>query len=160
MSTVELIDQSLLDACSAQALASARGRKNHNFHGSTDDACNRLLNAIEPGSYVQPHQHAEPTKDETMVVLRGMLGLVVFDDSGRIVSHYLLRAASAHVGVNIPHGTWHTVVALEAGTIFFEAKAGPYRALDAGERAAWAPAEGSPESLQYLARWRALFAQE
>ena len=95
-----------------------------------------------------------------MVVLRGTLGLVVFDDSGRIVSQHRLRAASACVGVNISHGTWHTVVALEAGTIFFEAKAGPYRALDAHERAAWAPAEGSPESLQYLAQWRALFTQE
>jgi cupin fold WbuC family metalloprotein len=157
MPTIELIDTSLLDLCSGEARSSARGRKNHNFHISADDGCNRLLNAIEPDSYVQPHQHAAATKDETMVVLRGALGLLVFDDSGRIVSQHLLRPASACMGVNIGHGTWHTVVALEAGTIFFEAKAGPYRVLDAEERARWAPAEGTPESLQYLARWRALF---
>ena len=37
----------------------------------------------------------------------------------------------------------NTLVALETGTVFFEAKAGPYRPLIPAEKAAWAPAEGS-----------------
>ncbi len=57
-------------------------RKNYNFHRNEADVSNRLLNAIEPGSYVVLHRHLDATKDETFVVLRGRFGLVLFDESG------------------------------------------------------------------------------
>ena len=52
-----LIDVELLDTVSAAAQTSPRGRKNHNFHTADAAQCHRLLNAIEPGSYVAPHRH-------------------------------------------------------------------------------------------------------
>jgi cupin fold WbuC family metalloprotein len=75
-----IIDNSLLDAVSKAAAESPRGRKNHNFHGADTEPCHRLLNAIEPGSYIQPHCHADANKDETIVILRGRLGAVIFND--------------------------------------------------------------------------------
>jgi hypothetical protein len=54
--------------------------------------------------------------------------------------------------VDIPHATWHTVFALETGTVFLEAKAGPYLPLTADEKATWAPAEGDPAAPAFLAR--------
>lgn len=152
------IDSALLDHVNGLAAASPRRRRNFNFHRSEDDASHRLLNAIEPGSYIQPHRHLDATKDETLVVVRGRLGAVVFDKAGRVVDTAVLAAGGDCCGINLPHGTYHTVLALEPKTAFFESKAGPYRALDAAELAAWAPAEGAPEAQPYLATLGRLFA--
>ena len=48
-------------------------------------------------------------------------------------------------------------LALEPGTVFFEAKAGPYLPLAAEEKAPWAPAEGDPGVADYYAGLVALF---
>jgi cupin fold WbuC family metalloprotein len=84
MRAVTLIDAALLDATSSKARGSARLRMNHNFHLSEAEPANRLLNAVEPGSYVTPHRHLDPAKDETFVVVRGRFGLVCFDESGAV----------------------------------------------------------------------------
>lgn len=49
---ITLIDTALLDSVSAGARASPRKRRNRNFHAGDDFSCHRLLNAVEPGSYV------------------------------------------------------------------------------------------------------------
>jgi cupin fold WbuC family metalloprotein len=152
MNPAKIIDTRLLDALSAQAAASPRRRKNFNFHPQESAPANRLLNAIEPESYVQPHRHLDPAKDETLVVLRGAVGLVVFDDNGGILQQAVLRAGSGAIGVDLPHATWHTFVALEPGSVIFEAKAGPYMPLGRGEKASWAPPEGDPAAVIYLER--------
>jgi len=154
---MRLIDRALLDEVSREAVASPRRRKNRNFHPADDYPAHRLLNAIEPGSYIRPHRHLDVSKDETMAVLRGRLALVTFDDDGGIVGGAVLGHGGEAVGVDIAHGTWHTVFALEPATVFLEAKAGPYRALLAEEAAAWAPAEGTPEAGAYLAQLLRLF---
>ena len=150
MSAPHFIDQALLDAVSAEAAASPRRRKNRNFHGSDTDPAHRLLNAIEPDSYIMPHRHLDPNKDETMIVLRGQLGVVFFDENGQVTQTALLSPAGSACGVNIPHGVYHTVFACQPGTVFFEAKAGPYEPLSIAERAPWAPDENTPEAAQYL----------
>lgn len=154
---IRLIDDALLDQVSAEARQSPRGRKNRNFHTNDAQPGHRLLNAIEPGSYIMPHRHLDPNKDETMVVLRGRLGLVTFDDAGVIVDAVEVGKGGAAIGMDIPHGTWHTVFALEPGTVFLEAKAGPYLPLTADEKAPWAPAEGDPGASAYLAALVARF---
>ncbi len=157
MTAPEFIDQALLDGVSESARASARLRKNHNFHARESDLSNRLLNAMEPGSYVVPHRHLDPNKDETFVVLRGRFGLVLFDTEGAVTSTAVLDSSGPVFGVTIPHGTFHSLVSLAAGSVFFEAKAGPYAALTPDERAAWAPAEQSPGADDYQARLASLF---
>lgn len=158
---VTLIDEALLDALSAEARSHPRLRKNRNFHHDDQAPGQRLLNAIEPGSYVMPHRHVDPHKDETMVVLRGQIGLVIFDEEGAILRAVCLSGGgefgSGARGVDIPHGCWHSMLALESGTVFCEAKAGPYAPLADDERAPWAPAEGTPDVPVYLERLRGLF---
>jgi cupin fold WbuC family metalloprotein len=155
---IRLIDRELLDEVSAEACNSPRKRKNRNFHASDDAAANRLLNAVEPGSYVAPHRHLEPGKDETFVVLRGRFGLVLFDDAGRVIQTHLVGAGSDVSGVDIPQGTWHSIVSLQSGGVFFEAKAGPYTPLTAAERARWAPAENDAGAADFLARMEEYFS--
>jgi len=155
---MHLIDNALLGELSDEARTTARLRKNRNFHRDDGQPAHRLLNAIEPGSYIMPHRHLDPAKDETMVVLRGRLGLIEFADDGQVVRTSVLGPGDAALGVDIAHGTWHTVFALAAGTVFLEAKAGPYLPLTGTEKAPWAPAEGAPEAVAYQARLAALLS--
>jgi cupin fold WbuC family metalloprotein len=151
-----MISHATLDALSDEARASARRRKNYNFHAESDPA-HRLLNAVEPGSYVQPHRHLDPNKDETFVVVRGSFGVVLFDESGAITETAVAKAGGDVVGVDIPHGIYHSLVSLEKGSVFFEAKAGPYVPISNAERAPWAPKEGEPGVPAYLAQLERLF---
>jgi len=153
-----LIDRSLLDEISRAAAASPRRRRNHNFHSHDDAICHRLLNAVEPGSYIPPHRHLDASKDEAMIILRGRLGVVFFDADGNATSTTVLQPGDGTVAVNIPHGVFHSVLGLEEGTVFFEAKAGPYRPLSAEEKASWAPAEDVPDAAAYYQRLRRCFA--
>jgi cupin fold WbuC family metalloprotein len=152
MSGTEYIDAALLARLGEAARESPRRRRNHNFHRSDAAPANRLLNAVEPGSYIAPHRHLDPSKDETFVVLRGSFVLVLFDDAGGVTDARVLRAGGETLGATVPAGTFHTLVALESGSVIFEAKAGPYRPLTDEERAPWAPREGDPEAAAYLER--------
>lgn len=155
---MQLIDTALLDRVSREALLSPRLRKNLNFHLDDSAPSNRLLNAVEPGSYVAPHRHLDDTKDETFVVLRGKFGVVLFDEGGDVSGKAVLDSTGPVFGVTIPYGTFHSIVSLAPGSVFFESKAGPYAALAPAERAAWAPAENDPAADAYRQRLEALFA--
>ena len=156
---ITLIDQALLDDLCREAAASPRRRKNRNLHPHDRHPAHRLLNAMQPDSYIPPHRHLDPNKDETFVVLRGLLGLLVFDDEGALLRSVTVGAGGAALGVDIPHGRWHTVVALEPDTVFLEAKAGPYLPLTEAERAPWAPAENSPDAAAYLTALKARLSE-
>lgn len=157
MSAPLIVDRALLDGLSAEAALVPRRRKNRNFHAHDADTAHRLLNAVEPGSYVAPHRHLDPAKDETMIVVRGRLGVVFFDADGGVTQTVVLSSDGAACGVNIPHGVFHSVLACQPGTVFFEAKAGPYLPLGEAERAAWAPGEADPGAAAYAESLRRLF---
>lgn len=148
----------LLARLSDEARASPRRRRNFNFHPRDDYPSNRLLNAIEPDSYVPPHRHLDPTKDETLFVLRGAVGVLLFDVEGGVLERRVLRVGADALGIDIAHGTIHSLIALESGTVVFEAKAGPFIARTAAELPGFAPDEHSPEAAGYLAWMRSLFA--
>lgn len=157
MSEPTIISPALLDEVWRQARDSRRKRMNYNFHARDADACNRLLNAIEPDSYVRPHRHLDPAKDETIIAVRGSFGVVFFDDKGGITRALVIRAGGETMGVNIPHGLFHTLLSLDSGSVLFEAKAGPYVPLSRTEFAPWAPVEDDSAALAYLEKLRSLF---
>ena len=152
-----LITQTLLSEVSREAAASPRRRKNRNFHRDDNAAAHRLLNALEPDSYVRPHRHLDAAKDETIIALRGSFGVILFDDDGAVESNCVIAAGGDVIGIEIVHGHFHTVLALEPGAVFFEAKAGPFVPIAAAETAAWAPVEGTAQAAAQLARYHALF---
>src|SRR3954452_23947422 len=122
------------------------------------DPVHRLLNAVEPGTYIRPHRHLDAAKAETAVVVAGAVGVLVFDDAGGISEKRRLSPDGSNVGVEMPAGVWHTFVALEPGSVFFETKAGPYVPLKPEEMAPWAPAEGAHQAAELEASWRASFS--
>ena len=154
---MKVVDSQLLQQVSEQARISSRLRKNHNFHPSDNSRSHRLLNAIEPHSYIPPHRHLDQEKDAAFILLSGTLGIITFDDNGAIGEKVLLSAETGNLAVDIPHGVFHTALALTSGTVFYEAKAGPYQPLSEEEKACWAPEENSGESALYLIKLEQLF---
>ena len=153
MTPIRIFDAAFLDRLSAEAAATPRRRKNFNLHAAHDYPSQRFFNALCADTYVQPHRHLDSSKDETVVVLRGQLGVAIFDAAGQV-----LAAATAGPGmaVDVPFNTFHSWCALEDGTVFFEAKAGPYVPLAPAEKASFAPPEGDPRAPAYLAWMKSL----
>ena len=122
-----VIDSVLLDHMTAQAKESARLRMNLDLRNSDADSSQRMLNAIEPGSEVPVHRHRGTS--ETMVVLRGSLVEEYYDDARNCVAKIELSAGGPASALNIPAGQWHTLHALESGTVILEMKDGAYEAI-------------------------------
>ena len=144
------IDNILLDKLTAQAKESPRLRMNLDLRNSDADSSQRMLNAIEPGSVVPIHRHRKTS--ETVVVLRGRVVEEYYDDAGVLVESFVL--GDCHVAdaprndvldfaprndvpmayaLNIPAGQWHTLRALESGTVILEMKDGAYEPIGAGD---------------------------
>lgn len=121
------ISKQLLDDLTAQAKASPRLRMNLDLRNSPEDQSQRMLNAIEPGSSLPIHRHRQSS--ETVVCLRGRLIEEFYDNQGSVTETIELSPSSANVALNIPLGQWHTVRALESGTVILECKDGPYEPL-------------------------------
>jgi cupin fold WbuC family metalloprotein len=147
----------LIEQILAEARRSPRLRKNFNFHRSAAHPCQRLVNAVLPGAYIQPHRHLDPDKEEMLVILRGRLGLVFFDEAGNVVGKTIIEEDGENLAVNIPVGMFHTAVALDGEAVVFEAKAGPYRPHTSAEKAEFAPGENVPQAAAYLERLKGLF---
>ncbi|MDA8083444.1 MAG: WbuC family cupin fold metalloprotein [Nitrospiraceae bacterium] len=156
---VKLISAELIREVADQAAVNPRCRQNYNFHDSPDDICQRLLNAMEPGSYIQPHRHAINPKPEMFLAVAGRLGLILFSDRGEITATHELAPSGRLLGVEIPSGLWHTVISLEKGSVFLEVKPGPYIPLSGQDFAAWAPAGGEPAATAYLETLHAAFGR-
>ena len=149
------IDIMLLDNLTAQAQSSPRLRMNLDLRNSAEDSSQRMLNAIEPGSVVPVHRHQKTS--ETVVVLRGRVVEEYYDGAGVLVESFVL--GDCHVAdaprndvldfaprndvwdfaprndvpvacaLNIPAGQWHTLRALESGTVILEMKDGAYEPI-------------------------------
>lgn len=154
---MRLVTAELLRQVSDAALHSPRRRMNHNLHASDESRCHRLLNAVEPATYIRPHRHLDPEKDEAFIIMAGRLGIVTFGEDGSVHETALLGKNGGAMAADICHGTYHTAVSLEPGTVFYEVKAGPYLPLLDEEKAPWAPADDDFAATQYLERLTALF---
>ena len=136
-----IIDNILLDKLTTQAKESPRLRMNMDLRNSVADSSQRMLNAIEPGSVVPIHRHQKTS--ETVVVLRGSVVEEYYDDAGVLVESFVL--GDCHVAdaprndvpmayaLNIPAGQWHTLRALESGTVILEMKDGAYEPISQAE---------------------------
>ena len=132
---------------------------NMDLRNSDADSSQRMLNAIEPGSVVPVHRHQKTS--ETVVVLRGRVVEEYYDGAGVLVESFVL--GDCHVAdaprndvldlaprndvlgfaprndvpvacaLNIPAGQWHTLKALESGTVILEMKDGAYEPIGPGD---------------------------
>ena len=120
-----IITQQILDQLTEQAKASPRLRMNLDLRNGESDQSQRMLNAIEPGSPLPIHRHKDTS--ETVVCLRGRLVWEFYDELERVCTERIELSPNGQVvALNVPAGQWHTVKALESGSVILEMKNGPY----------------------------------
>ena len=150
------LDKSLFDDLAEKAAGNPRGRQHHNLH-QMQEPCHRMVVGLQPSTYVPPHRHLSSEKAETLLVLRGALGVLIFDEGGQVLDKRVLQAGGDSLGVDLPPGVFHALVVLEPDSLMFECKAGPYQPVGDGVLAHWAPREGEPGVAEYQAWMRAQF---
>ena len=122
-----LINQQLLDSLTAQAKASPRLRMNLDLRNSPADQSQRMLNALEPGTVMPIHRHRHTS--ETVVVLRGKVKWLYYNDKGELTDTILVEAGGDICGLSVPMGQWHSIECLESGSVILETKDGAWGAL-------------------------------
>ncbi len=164
--TITSFSPEFLESLIGEAAQSPRARQHRNIHQSYDDPCQRFLNAIGMESYIRPHRHSLAPKAETLVAVRGLFALLAFDDDGevqeviRFGTEKYGETEGLSVGVDLPPGTWHTIIALVQDSVLLELKAGPFDVKAAKEPAPWAPDEGSSQAALYFQELRSFIAIE
>ena len=126
-----LIDQQLLDSLTSQAKASPRLRVNCDLRNTSDDQSQRMLNALEPGTVMPIHRHRNSS--ETVVVLRGKVKWLYYNDQGQLTDSILIEADGNIRGLNVPQGQWHSLECMESGSVILETKDGMWEALREGD---------------------------
>ena len=122
------VTQAVLDNLTAQAKASPRLRMNLDLRNSPEDGSQRMLNALDPGSPLPIHRHKYTS--ETVVCLRGRIVEEFYDELDRVCTDAIeLTPGGPNFLINIPAGQWHTVRALESGSVLLECKDGKYEPL-------------------------------
>jgi len=151
---VSVLDQDMLGNLVKHSRLSPRRRMVQLLHTCPEENPQRMLNSLQPDSYIAPHRHLHPPKTETILLLQGRLCVIIYSDAGKTEAVHTLDPSGECFGIDIAPGLYHTFVALAPDTVFLEIKPGPYVAADDKDYAAWAPPEESQDAAGYLAQLR------
>ena len=77
--------------------------------------------------------HRHHASSETVVILRGRIRWIFYDDQGRITESTELRSDGEVRMLNVEKDRWHSLECLESGSVLYESKDGPYRPLSKDE---------------------------
>ena len=127
-----LLTSALFDELTAKAKASPRLRMNYDLRNTPEDHSQRMLNALEPGTVMPIHRHQHTS--ETVVVLRGKVRWLYYDDEGHLTESILVEADGDIRGLSVPIGQWHSLECLESGSVILETKDGVWEALKEEDR--------------------------
>lgn len=117
------IDKVFLDSLLIQAAENPRLRINYDLRTNGEEPCQRMLNALQPGTAVPIHHHPNSTED--VFCLCGRMDEVLYDDKGVEIERFHLCPTEGKFGCVIPKGAWHSVEIFEP-SVMYEAKAGKY----------------------------------
>lgn len=124
-----LLDKTLLNQLSKSASENPRLRTSFDLRNTDKDNSQRMLNALQPGTILPIHRH--PFTAETLIMVRGSVCQKFFNDKGEVTDTFILKAGGDCSAIQIPAGQFHSLECLEADTVIFEAKDGPYMPVSA-----------------------------
>ena len=104
---------------------------NMDLRNSAEDGSQRMLNALEPRTVMPIHRHHGSS--ETVVILRGKIQWVFYDDDGNETERITLDANGEPRMLNVEKDRWHSLECLESGSVLYEAKDGAYHPLEEDE---------------------------
>lgn len=145
----ELTDD-LMSEGFAASRASARKRIIFPIHRTQPAPVQRMLNFMQPGTYVKPHIHRGEGASESVVMLTGSLQYFLFNAEGRVIRTFKAVAGTPSAVVDMEPDVWHSFLVLEPDTVIFECKKGPYEAMSDKDFAPWAPDEGTDEAEEWI----------
>ena len=126
-----VVDKKALDELTAQAKASPRLRMNMDLRNGPEDGSQRMLNALEPGTVMPIHRHH--VSSETVVILRGKIRWIFYDENGNETERVVLDADGDLRMLNVEKDRWHSLECLESGSVLYESKDGAYHPLEEDE---------------------------
>ena len=109
----------------------------------------RLLNAMLPDSYAQPHRHDNFHQTETAWAIRGIFNVLMFNDDGEVTDS--IQVAGRKI-VSVPPGIWHTSIARTPCIMYITTghDIGGYDEATHKTFPDWAPKERTEQSERYL----------
>ncbi len=125
-----VINNIILDELTFKAKESPRSRMNLDLRNGPEDQSQRMLNALEPGTVMPIHRHHGST--ESVVILRGKIQWIFYDDNGKESERVTLDADSEPRMINVEKDRWHSLECLESAVIY-ESKDGAYHPLEEDE---------------------------
>lgn len=125
------ITTELLDKLSTEAAESPRLRKNFDLRDKENDNSQRMLNALQKGTIPLIHRHQNSS--ETVVVLRGKIKEIYFDDNKNIIETTEISSDGPIFGINIPIGQWHSFEVMESNTVIISIKNGKYEPINSDD---------------------------
>jgi cupin fold WbuC family metalloprotein len=137
---------------------SPRRRMLFPIHRGPEDLVQRMLNFMQPGTYVKPHIHRGAGASESVVLISGVLQYFIFNAEGGLIRTFRMRAGTASAVADMDPDVWHSFIVLEPDTVIFECKKGPYSALSDKDFAPWAPDEGTAAAAAWVAAMEGRFA--
>lgn len=146
------LDDELFQALIEKAEQSERKRSHYCLHTEHSDPVQRMCIALKKGTYVRPHFHGQANKWELLLVLKGQLALVIFDQVGKVVEKLSLSPQQPIMGTEFPENTWHSIYPESDDVIILEVKPGPFTPAQESDFAPWAPKEGEP-SVNQFSQW-------
>jgi len=125
------VDKKILDDLTSRAKESPRLRVAMDLRNTPEDNSQRMLNALEPGTVMPIHRHR--ASSETVVVIRGKIRWIFYDENGKETERVLLDANGENRMLVVEKDRWHSLECLESGSVLFESKDGAYRPLEEDE---------------------------
>lgn len=126
-----IITKERLDELTVKAKENPRLRQAMDLRNSPDDNSQRMLNALEPCTIMPIHRlHAS---SETVVIIRGRIRWIFYDDNGNETGRVVLDADSEPRMLNVEKDRWHSLECLTPGAVLYESKDGPYHPLEEDE---------------------------
>ena len=145
--SITCVDEQSIDFLKSKAANNRRKRARLCTHLSPEDVLHEMLIVHCKGTYVQPHKHIG--KSESFHIIEGSLGVVVFDDSGKIIK--VIHMGDPSLGLVIYYrlsdSFYHSVVPLSDIVVFHETTNGPFKREDI-VLAPWAPGEEEAEEAE------------
>lgn len=140
------LNQTAVEKGIAESRKSRRKRILLPLHRTQEAKVQRLVNFLQPGTYIRPHKHPGEHEIESIVVIKGAIQFIIFDDVGFIENCFNLRSGTPEAIIDIEPGVWHSFIVMEMDTVIFEVKKGPYNPRTDKIFAEWSPEEYTEES--------------
>lgn len=120
------------------------------IHRKQEAEVQRMINFLQPGTYIRPHKHPLQHATESIVLLQGSIRFFTFDDDGNRHTSRIIASNPFPGMIDIEPNVWHSFIVIEPDTILFECKKGPYNAETDKVFAEWSPSEGSEQAEKWI----------